>query len=663
MSERKGIIGDIFGQIRHARKVAIAFMALWVILIAGHLLIVVFHTPPSFDGAMNLQVARSLSEGNGYRRLYAQQDLFPHEIQTKAPYILPAAAIFHVFGIGIAQSEAVNVVYFIALLVLAWILMRTVIPRELCFLGPLAVLATPGLTRYGFFGYGEIPSLVWFLAATIIYFQPESPRMNKQARAVLAGILLALSYLTKTVMLIGMGAFGAAALIELFLQRHKAVRNGWTNILLLGVSAAIPTLAFETWKVIALGYRPWLNWWHTEFWHILWQAGLSHSHAHHAESIVHKVLNHLHTMAGFYGLPRWIAGIWVALILGVGLAALLRSLREPRFLIATTILGAACIYMIWWLGATPDSRAWLRRIMDGMLLANLGVLLFVLTTLSGSARQLIAKSVFSAALLALPAWSLIQQSIGIKREKNPDNTSLMDVAYRVKALPQDAYLFGIGWWSAPNVALFSGRNILNFNQVAVVRLDKSRPAYIVAEPIVPQIRKFNHAFIVYGLKIPQSHSYGLYRIPDFTPKPIKPGKTPVRSYIKYSDNYPYMEGSYKPVIGFGMWLASDNTILLNHGKSKTFVIKGYAEAQKQYLYPGEPKVTVSFDGCKAPPLLVPTDKVFTLHVEVPRNCKHLPNDPWLVRIQVDNVIDILKAGGDFRALSILAKGIGFVSTK
>ncbi len=78
----------------------------------------------SFDGAMNLEVARSLAEGNGYRRLYADRSGFSHEIQSRAPYILPAAAIIKAFGVGVWQAQLANFLYVIALLVVVFVLVQ-----------------------------------------------------------------------------------------------------------------------------------------------------------------------------------------------------------------------------------------------------------------------------------------------------------------------------------------------------------------------------------------------------------------------------------------------------------------------------------------------------------------------------------------------------------
>ncbi len=60
---------------------AIAFGLLLATLFARSVSIVITY-PPSFDGAMNLQVASSIANGEGYRRNYASREAFPHEIQT-----------------------------------------------------------------------------------------------------------------------------------------------------------------------------------------------------------------------------------------------------------------------------------------------------------------------------------------------------------------------------------------------------------------------------------------------------------------------------------------------------------------------------------------------------------------------------------------------------
>ena len=72
------------------RRVGFVLLALGAALLAWMVLFAA-KAPPSFDGAMNLQVAQSLANGEGYRRSYADRIAFPQEVQTNAPYVVPAA--------------------------------------------------------------------------------------------------------------------------------------------------------------------------------------------------------------------------------------------------------------------------------------------------------------------------------------------------------------------------------------------------------------------------------------------------------------------------------------------------------------------------------------------------------------------------------------------
>ncbi|HWT36324.1 MAG TPA: hypothetical protein VN289_08580, partial [Paraburkholderia sp.] len=51
----------------------------------------------------------------------------------------------------------------------------------------------------------------------------------------------------------------------------------------------------------------------------------------------------------------------------------------------------------------------------------------------------------------------------------------------VRKLPADATVFGAGWWQAPAVALFSGRNFSNFEHWRASRIDAAGDKYFIAD--------------------------------------------------------------------------------------------------------------------------------------------------------------------------------------
>lgn len=661
MSKSKPSATESQGKIQHIlRLLFFAGLTLWILVVVGRLLVIELHTPPSFDGAMNLEVAHSLAHGEGYRRMYAPRHLFPHEIQTKAPYILPAAAVFRMFGVGIVQSEAVNVVYFLALALLVLILMGSVGSGATSPVGIAGILATPGIFLFGFAGYGEIPGLVWFLAAATAYFWPKAVNAPRYALAFCSGILLALAFLTKAVMLIGIGVFGLVVLFDLFFHRNKDIRGSLLQIASLAGGVIVPIVAFESWKLTALGgYGPWNDWWRTELGNILWQAGASTPQAAATGGLIHKVLLHLEILSGFYRLPQWIVGGWLVLVFGTTLVALTKARQDRRHLLVAVILGTATVYFVWWLAFTPDIRAWLRRIMNGMLLANLGIIIFAWTSANEAAKKAVVSS-RTLLLLTFPAIAFFQQSGAILSQEKPDSTELLTNARIVHDLPQHAYIFGIGWNSAPEIALFSGRIITNFNQLPVPRLDPNRPAYAIMQPSTDVSDQIHQAFFMYGLTAPLPGHYGVYRIPSFSPIEMKFDVDKVRSIITDSEDYPYVQGAYDAVPGFGIWLASDNLIVLRGAPSQSFKVTGYAPPQNKYLYADPIRAVVSFGGCRTAPKVVPNDRLFTLHFDVPAACSRPRDGIWHVRIEVDNVLDMSNPQGDHRSLSILVKELGFV---
>jgi len=91
-----------------ARSLQLAFGVISAILLIIFI-VDVFGSPVSFDGAMNLQVAASLADGHGYARFYDEWILFPEEVQTNAPFILPASLVFALFGVSLATAQVVSI--------------------------------------------------------------------------------------------------------------------------------------------------------------------------------------------------------------------------------------------------------------------------------------------------------------------------------------------------------------------------------------------------------------------------------------------------------------------------------------------------------------------------------------------------------------------------
>lgn len=653
------------------RIAGIALLSVWLMVLTAQTVRVAIATPPSFDGAMNLEVARSLSQGEGYRRLYADRQPFPHEIQTNAPYILPAAATFAVLGVGIAQTEFVSIAYLLASMALAALLARRFGGWWLSGICSVVLLTTPGLLKFGIEGYGEIPALTWFFAAVLVYFTPEE-RPFIAWRSILSGLFLALAVLTKTVMLLCVGGFAACVLLQAIFHHAASTKRAFFFPFAILAGAVPPVFAFEKWKEMAVGGRhAWHEWWHYEGHAIADQAGVQHS-PHTLGALVDKIGLHLNALAHACNLPLWLVVAWVTLLLVASLIAILLATRDRKALGITAILCVAMLYFVWWLVITPDAKTWLRRILDGIVCANLGLVLLAGHLIRAARERLgIPRYAAAFALSAVPAVLLVIGTIGILEASPPDNSRLLEVVQRVKSLPRDAYLFGIGWDSSPLISVLSGRHFADFNDMPTGGLDVRRPIYLVRSRGLPSTEYINATFSLYGVRLggrsnPQAaddagineESTAVYRLPALRPIPIGIDKGPVQSRIQYTDEYPYLKGPYPAEPGNGRWLKTDNVVVLQPTSSGLFFLSGYAVPQKRFKYSHPVKAEISFDGCPTPPQPVPTGSNFTLEVHALDYCKLDVRKPWTVRIEVDNVVDS-GLTQDERELSILLKSMGF----
>lgn len=334
---------------------------------------IVVSNAPSFDGAMNLQVADSIAQGQGYRRSYAGRETFPHEIQTGPPYILPQAAAFKLWGVGVAQAEIVNLAYLAALLLAAVGLIVRCGGRALAVFGACTVLLIPGVYEFGFYGYGEIPALALALMATLVYFRGDGAWWPGLA----AGILLACAVYTKTVMLIGAGALGLCALLELLIAWRRV--KGRVRLRFAGFvgGGAMIILAVETWRAHALGgFHAWRLWWRVALRAIFMQAGVKPGLGGQTHSVLDKFAVHFQLLSHDYRMSLALTGLWLACVSVAFVVTALWAKRGRRGgWQALTVLLIAVVYLLWWLFVTPTAKTWHRRILDGMLAADLGLVM------------------------------------------------------------------------------------------------------------------------------------------------------------------------------------------------------------------------------------------------------------------------------------------------
>ncbi len=407
----------------------------------------------SFDGAMNLQVAAALAERGEYARFYDTWRLFPREIQTNAPYLLPAALSFAIFGVNLASAQLVSIAYVVALIIVVYWLIRPLAGTAPALAAIALVLIAPELHRFGANGYGEIPGLFWFLLGLGCCAR----NIQNQAAdyLVLGGLALGLSVLTKTVMLMPVGI--TVALFGLLMAQQRE----WRGLVVFSVMFALPIAAFEIWRVVAIGgLVDWLAWWDDQLSSILAQAGVQERFED-TPGWSTKLSDHATILARKLSLPIWLLPTLGIIPVGLIAMAMTESRRTPssrsRAFILMALFATICAYFIWWLLITPTEKAWHRRIFNGLtLLAVAGPLVAHISLEKWQHHRVMV------ALSCLPLVVLIYSGILELRVPNPEQGRLESIQRGVafaRSAPASARFYGAGWYSAPEVSLLSGVRI------------------------------------------------------------------------------------------------------------------------------------------------------------------------------------------------------------
>jgi len=434
----------------------------------------------SFDGALNAQVAANLLESGRYGIGYPEIQDFDHRIQTGPTVVLPVALSFGLFGVGSAAAQLPNLFYFVAFLMLVvYYAFRHAGPAG-ALLAFLLVLQTPGLVTIGLGIYGEIPALVFFLAALLLLDHVEDSA--NLVRAAASGFFLGLSVLTKIVMLIPVSWVLLVILVGVVIRRNIRLCD-WAGVL---GGFTMPLAAFEAVKLAVLTPPIWVEWWAVMVHRVAGQ-GLPLGMADTAGALP-KLDNHLGILSNEMGVA-----VWPVLVLVVAPTFLLlllwrrdQAAKTSPGVVPISVLSlwlAASSYLAWWLLLTPTSRAWLRRIIDGLLLQEILASILLVWAASwifrafrdrrfGSARdraRLVATAT-SAGLLLLAVSALVGSNLPqleLSMEPTPTRRSIDAMVATMRSLPDEAVFYGKGWYRAPVFALLSERVLRDFNKFPV----------------------------------------------------------------------------------------------------------------------------------------------------------------------------------------------------
>lgn len=465
---------------------------------------------PSFDGAMNLQVAQNLSHGLGFTRQYiyggggivnhaAGTTLFPSEIQTSGAYIFLAAGLIKIFGASTFVFELPNLIFLALLLVTTsfalrrWPLARIVGPS-------IVIFAVPGESTTVMQGYGEYVVAALVIGAFVLLGEAASgarrPVLASCGASALLGIALSVKVVAAMALPVVILGLIAVALARPLINRWKL----FASLLVL----LVPLALVEIQRLVSLrSWSAYATYWHDLFFKVGSQAGVSGSGVGSTSTDtshgVQKIADHFHLLSVTTGINAEVLLLAVVMPFVVLIGLFLcrgtswrEWLAKPGAVLSVQLACYAGGYLIWWMALTPTSKAWLRRIIIGLV-----ALVLLYLVLAGMARDryrarrpAVGRSPSRRTLAFMGAWGIVgvlalvsiipglttlnsevRKSYSVNATGRDQVIALAAAAKQLHA--QGDVLYGGGWWSAPVVALYGDLPLRN-----QVKLDtRVTPAY------------------------------------------------------------------------------------------------------------------------------------------------------------------------------------------
>jgi hypothetical protein len=631
--------------------------------------------PPSFDGGLNLNVAKSLATGKGYGSYYNNFELFPQKIQTNIPYIGPAAFVYAIGGVNIFTSQFINFLYLIFFGLMLYAVLRKIESISISILCVFFALQVPGIEQFGMSGYGEIPALSYLMLGLLLLTM--SLERDSTILPFSGGVALAFSYLTKTVALLWV--FPTAGIYALMVLVRGRPRM---QILMLCAGFMVPVIGWEFYRFISLGgSQPYMEWWFIQLKAILSRAG-AHSRLHNTPGIISKAIEHFNLLSKQTHTPViFILTMWI-LPLPIVIFIIVRSWNKIQdryiFLIGSFYL-VATLYLIWWIFLTPTAQAWLRRILNGLVLQqvlSILILSFLIRWVSkffikgnNSTKKMWSSKWYAVPLLSLiilvgigPASFFIQGKVIFRflpsAEKYSEFFKMTDI---VSNLPDEAHIFGYGWWEAPVIALFSNRNIDNLQKWKIRDVVSLPAKYLVcdtyflsiAPDVIAQLRKIYYLNPIYI-----SNSGAVFNI--MGEKPLKAqidgSNTDFKSFVALdSEDYLYLRGAYKregkirwasPEVRILLWRTSENFVSAEVTVPPGLMnFKEKSEGKKNGA-----ELTLFSENCSEASLFIP--KPGRYRISAPINCESTPSGaPFEILIALNSQLDPRDISPDIRSLA------------
>ncbi len=288
------------------------------------------------DDAFFASVAKNLANGNGFSAVFFDQDYkFHYGISSGPALIVPAAVMIFIFGNYYWVPGLTAVLLIWVLLFAIFIASKEVVGEKrkwaFCFLTLFMMLffsrGDGGVKLYLWMRLmGEIPTTLLVILAALIF----SFKNLDKSRLVSGGIMLGLALIIKT-----LSAISASAILIMVTARILFDRKPIMWIAILVLCFVAPYFLFESIKIIALGWKDYLE---------LHQQNLNF---YRTNAFFEKpFLSSLPSLVGYFGLAALtILPTTIYIIYSSGK----KNLNSPYFLAGMALLLASFLQVTWWI--------------------------------------------------------------------------------------------------------------------------------------------------------------------------------------------------------------------------------------------------------------------------------------------------------------------------
>ncbi len=513
---------------------------------------------PSYDGAMTLNLAQTFTKTGKYAYWYNSWFYFPS--QTDGIFVLISSVIIKIFGLNIVTAQIPNIIFFYISILGLFYVISQFNNGILRYIVPIILIFVPGFDRFGFSGYGELP--VFSLAMIGIWIASIGIEKSSNKLSLISGFIFGLAFTIKVMSIFFIAPLSIITILYCFFHRIKSIYK----IIYASLSLIAFPVIWEIFRYAQLGRAGYQLWWKLQLQQILVQSGGSGLLKNNWLVIhLHNLHNNLIKIAGFWGVGPYAFTIFLSLLI-IGyffvrfykIKSNIRSNSVAQDFILDYLALTLLFYIMWWLLILPPSGAWVRRAFAlNLVFVSISACIYI------SLLEKYNKKIFFRIILILFMFSsmiiflrkssvlLLRYVTEYNHVENRDK-AVFRASLILSELPKSAKIFGIGWWQAPQIALFSGRRINNFNHWLPQEINMVAPFYLVSDSYATNIASktfkdvvnssahqiiFNH----YGIKIWRINKY--YGIPAQDKLFIRPDRnTAIYSKINqlfgvYSDNW------------------------------------------------------------------------------------------------------------------------------